>query len=173
MCRDGGGYQCEVKNGEVSQVLNDPVARRLLTTGAMARLAYNSPDGSPRVVPIGFLWRSAALVMCTATDAPKVKALERDPRVAVTIDTDAPLSALLVRGVASVEIVDGIPDEYLEASHRGLPEERWSQFEEDVRALYPAMARISVSPRWAKVLDFETRLPSAVERLMAAQRSGG
>jgi hypothetical protein len=28
------------------------------------------------------------------------------------------------------------------------------------------MARISITPEWAKVLDFQTRLPSAVEQLV-------
>jgi hypothetical protein len=28
------------------------------------------------------------------------------------------------------------------------------------------MARITIQPEWAKLLDFETRLPSAVEELI-------
>jgi hypothetical protein len=32
------------------------------------------------------------------------------------------------------------------------------------------MARISITPEWAKVLDFQTRLPSAVEQLMTERR---
>jgi hypothetical protein len=76
-----------------------------------------------------------------------------------------PPNILLVRGTAEIEIVDGIPDEFLAASHKAVPEQQWGAFEEQVRALYPAMARISITPRWAKVLDFETRVPIAVERL--------
>jgi hypothetical protein len=34
------------------------------------------------------------------------------------------------------------------------------------------MARIEITPTWAKVLDFETRFPQALEELMA-QASGG
>ena len=157
---------------QVMQVLRDPVAQRLLDSQTKATLAYNGLDGSPRVVPIGFLWTGAAFVICTATMAPKVRSLDRDPRVALTIETDGPPpNLLLVRGVANVEIVDGIPDEYLEMSRKGMPEERRSDFERQVRALYPAMARISVSPSWAKVLDFEKRLPSALQQLMARRTS--
>jgi hypothetical protein len=35
-----------------------------------------------------------------------------------------------------------------------------------VRALYDHMAQITVEPDWAKLLDFETTLPKAVEDLV-------
>jgi hypothetical protein len=38
------------------ELLNDPVARRLLASPVPARLAYTWTDGTPRVVPIGFHW---------------------------------------------------------------------------------------------------------------------
>jgi len=70
-------------------------------------------------VPIGFYWSVAQFVICTATDALKVRALETNHKVALTIDTDAfPPHVLLVRGTASVRIVDGIPAEYLKASKK-------------------------------------------------------
>jgi hypothetical protein len=104
-----------------------------------------------------------------------VKALAANPKVALTLDTDAPpYRALLVRGTASVEIVDGVPSEYLEASRKGLnDEQQFRAFEAAVRSLYKQMARISIAPEWAKVLDFETRLPSAVEQLMNRDDSAG
>jgi hypothetical protein len=159
---------------EVAHVLSDPVAQRLLHSPLLARLAYNGADGTPRVVPIGYLWTGSSFVMCTATIAPKVRSLQRDPRVALTVDTDTqPPNILLVRGTADVEIVDGVPDEFLTASHKAVPDDQFAAFEEQVRSLYPAMARISVTPTWAKVLDFETRLPSAVERLAAGGAGAG
>jgi hypothetical protein len=95
--------------------------------------------------------------------------------VALTIDTDTqPYRALLVRGTADVEIVDGVPPEYLDASRKGLKdEEQFRAFEAAVRSLYKQMARISIAPEWAKVLDFETRLPSAVEELANPDDSAG
>jgi hypothetical protein len=151
---------------EVTRVLDDPVAQRLLQSPLLARLAYNGADGAPRVIPIGYIWTGSAFVMCTATVAPKVAALQRDPRVALEVDSETvPPNILLVRGTAEVEIVEGVPDEFLAASDKGVPDELWAAFEEQVRELYPAMARISITPRWAKVLDFETRVPIAVERL--------
>ena len=34
-----------------------------------------------------------------------------------------------------------------------------------IRFLYKQMARITFTPQWAKLLDFETTLPSDLERL--------
>jgi Pyridoxamine 5'-phosphate oxidase len=151
----------------VMDVLRDPLAQEMLQSSLLTRLGYNGLDGAPRVVPIGYVWNGTSFIMCTAANAPKVRALTANPKVALTIDTDAsPPHILLVRGTASVEIVDGIPDEFLEASRKGVPPEQWSAFEDQVRALYPQMARITIQPEWAKLIDFETRLPSAVEELI-------
>jgi len=160
-----------VPSDEVMHVMSDPVAQRLLHSPLLARLAYNGADGTPRVIPIGYVWTGWSFVMCTAHIAPKVRSLQRDPRVALEIDNETqPPNILLVRGSADVEIVDGVPDEFLAASRKSIPDEMWSAFEEQVRSLYPAMARISITPHWAKVLDFETRVPIAVERLVAGDR---
>ena len=111
-----------MQQADVFQVLNDPLAQELLHAPLLARLAYNGTDGEPRAIPIGFYWSGAELIVCTATNAPKVRALRKNPKVALTIDTDTmPPHVLLVRGTASVEVVDGIPDEYLEASHKSVP----------------------------------------------------
>ncbi len=152
---------------DVISVLNDPLAQELMTSPIPARLAYIGLDGAPRAIPIGFYWNGGEFVIATATIAPKVRALIANPKVALTIDTDTmPPHVLLVRGTASVKIVDGVPSEYLQASQRYVPAQQWPAFEAQVRATYKQMARITIVPEWAKLLDFETRLPSAVEALM-------
>jgi hypothetical protein len=152
------------------KVLTGPLAEEMLHSPLLARLGYNGLDGSPRVIPIGYLWNRTSFIMCTATMAPKVRALTANPKVALTIDTDtSPPHILLVRGTASIDIVDGIPDEFLEASRKVIPPEQWSAFEEQCRATYPQMARIAIQPEWAKLIDFETTLPSAVEKLISAK----
>ena len=60
--------------------------------------------------------------MCTSSNAYKVRALAPNPKVALPIDIEAPYRAPLVRGTASLEIVDGVPPEYLEAA-RNSPAE--------------------------------------------------
>ncbi len=152
---------------QVQRVLADPVAQRLIRTRPVTRLAYTGSDGGPRVIPIGYTWTGSVFVVCTSTNAPKVPALRADPRVALTIDTDDfPPNVLLVRGTASIEIVDGIPEEFLGVTRSSMDPGQHAAWEAGVRALYDQMARIAITPTWAKVLDFDTRLPSAVEELV-------
>jgi hypothetical protein len=49
------------------------------------------------------------------------------------------------------------------------PEQR-VEWEAGVRSLYDGMVRIVVTPTWAKLIDFETNLPSAVEELIQQQQ---
>jgi hypothetical protein len=76
---------------------------------------------------------------------------------------------LLVRGAASLEPGDGVPDEYVEASRKVTPAEVFEDWEAGVRALYDRMVRITIEPDWAKLLDFETTVPKAVEDLIRAK----
>jgi uncharacterized protein YndB with AHSA1/START domain len=152
--------------------LSLPEAGELLRHGALARLAYNGLDGLPRVVPVGFLWRDGRIIVCTAPTAPKVRALAARPQVALTIDTveGTASKAVLVRGVATMEIVDGVPEEYLEAGADTMPAEERAQFEASVRATYQQMARISIEPRWARFFDFGAgRLPEFLRELVASR----
>jgi len=34
------------------------------------------------------------------------------------------------------------------------------------RAMYKEMARIKITPLWAKLLDFQTRVPTPIEKLI-------
>jgi len=159
-----------MKQAQVTEVMNDPLAQELLTSTIPARLAYIGLDGFPRAIPIGFLWDGTQFVIGTATNSPKMQALSANPKVALTIDTNTfPPHVLLVRGAARVEIVDGVAPEFLEASKRYVPPEQWQAFEQQVRALYKQQGRITIVRQWAKLLDFETRLPSAQEQLAAKQ----
>jgi Pyridoxamine 5'-phosphate oxidase len=155
----------------VIEVLNKPISQQLLGSSTPARLAYTAVDGDPRVIPIGFVWNGAQLVMFTVPAAAKVRALQRNPRVAITIDTMEPWPprVLLVRGAASLELVDGVPDEYVEAGRKVTPADMADDWEAGVRALYDEMVRITIEPDWAKLLDFETTLPKAVEDLIKAK----
>lgn len=157
-------------NGEeLASELTEPGARVLLETAPMSRLAYTGPDGFPRVIPIGFFWNGSALVFCTATTSPKVRALSERPEVAVTIDvgsTPADARALLIRGVAELETVDGIPPEYIAASAKVLDEAQLPEFEHSVRGMYDRMVRITVTPAWARYFDFGAgRLPRFLREL--------
>ncbi len=159
-----------MQRDSIIELMKDPVAQELMQAPIPARLAYIAPDGSPRVVPIGYLWNGEVFEMWTAVNAPKVSALAANPKVAFTVDNnDFPPHVLLVRGDADVEVVEGVPDGYIEASRRYVGEAGMPEFEAGVRALYKQMAVVRVTPTWAKIHDFETRLPAAVEALIKEQ----
>jgi len=152
---------------DVTRVMALPIAQQLLRDEHVLHLSYTAQDGGPRVIPIGYLWDGSSFRMWTVPGSAKVAALRADPRVAITIDIlGPPPRVLLVRGRATLATLDGVPDGYLQASHRGMPPEAWDGFDAQVRALYEQMTAITITPGWAKLLDFETTAPSAVEKLI-------
>jgi hypothetical protein len=98
-----------------------------------------------------------------------VQALSSRPNVALTIDvgdTPTEAKALLLRGLASVDIADGVPDEFLAASTKALGADQVTEFERQVRSTYGQMARISIEPVWARFFDFGAgRLPAFLTKL--------
>src|SRR5262249_35563847 len=134
---------------EIAEMLKKPISQEMLNRD-LVRLAYVANDGTPRVVPIAFTWNGPEVVMCTATNAPKLVSLRRNPAVALTIDTEVhPPKILLMRGEAVLDEVEGIPAEYLQMSGTYVmtPEQR-VEWEAEVRSLYDSMVRIVVKPTW-------------------------
>lgn len=149
-------------------LLNDPVAQELLHSAIPARLAYVWRDGTPRVVPIWFHWNGAEIVLGTPLKAPKVQALVHNPKVVLTIDSHTwPYKVLQIRGTAQVETVQGVVPEYAVAAQRYVGETQGRAWVEHMRTLLPCMARIAVRPEWVGILDFETRVPSALAAAMS------
>jgi hypothetical protein len=164
-----------VQPNEITEILNRPLSQELLARD-LIRLAYVAKDGTPRNVPIAFTWNGSEIVMCTTKNAPKLPSLRANPMVALTIDTEVhPPKILLIRGRADLDVVDGIPAEYLQmnGSYQMTPEQR-VEWEAEVRSLYDGMVRVVVTPTWVKLIDFETTLPTAVEQLIRqrAERQG-
>lgn len=153
---------------DVRQELADPLATQLLNTVPLTRLAYCGQDGFPRVIPVGFWWTGDAVIVCTAPTSPKVRALAVRPEVALTFETDtAPERTLMMRGRASIEIVEGVPIEYLAASTKTMDRASREAFEAQVRSVYRQMARISITPEWARAYDFAGgRMPEFLVRLV-------
>ena len=142
-------------------LLADPVAQRLLAAASPARLAYSWTDGSPRVVPTWFHWTGQEVVLGTPPRAPKLVALRADPRVALTIDSEAyPYKVLSIRGRATVELQQDVVPEYEAAAVRYFGPEAGHGWADQLRGR--PMARVAIEPLWVAVLDFETRFPSAL-----------
>jgi hypothetical protein len=146
-----------VKQQEIDDELAQAGAQELLTGPHLCHVAYTGTDGSPRVIPIGFFWTGTQVVVCTATNAPKLAALAARPDVAVTIDAGATpdqARSLSIRGRASIEIVDGVPGEYLAGAGKFLGDEARAAFEQGCRQLYGQMARIAITPGWVRYYDY-------------------
>ena len=154
---------------ELADELGQPGAQELLDSTA-AHLAYDGPDGCPRVIPVGFLWKAERIIVCTATTSPKAAALSSRPNVAVAIDVgDSPEGAksLLIRGIASMETVDGVADEYIEMSTKSMDAEQQAEFEREVRKVYKQQVRISIEPQWARFFDYGAgRMPTFLKKLV-------
>jgi hypothetical protein len=151
-------------------LLETDLAKRLLTSTIPARYAYAAQDGTPRIVASWFTWTGEELVLPTFISAPhishttyRVRALRANPDVAVSIDTDTfPPEVLSLRGKAEITEIDGIAPEYAEAAHRFLGSEEASGYLADIDQPGTRMARIAVRPTWVALMDFQTRMPSAL-----------
>ena len=144
-------------------LLEHPVAKELLQSTIPARLAYIGTDGAPRVVPIWFHWNGHEVVMGTPPKAPKLKALRKNPKVALTIDDNQfPHRVLMVRGTAQLQDVDGVVPEYALAAERYFGPDQGRAWVTQLRGMIPSMVRIAVTPEWVGFLDFQTRFPSAL-----------
>jgi hypothetical protein len=53
-----------------------------------------------------------------------------------------------------------------------MTDEQYPDWEAGVKGLYTEMALITVTPTWAKLLDFETTIPKAVEDLIKERTAG-
>jgi PPOX class probable F420-dependent enzyme len=140
--------------------LDDPVVAALLEGPNLARLAYSGLDGRPRVVPIWFTLLDGDVVMVTGPKAAKVKALENNPAVAMTID-DArpPYKVLLIEGDAGLEYIEGIAPEYEGITRRYLGAAA------DVylaQLQIKRQVRIRVTARRWRIFDFVKRYPQSL-----------
>jgi hypothetical protein len=145
-------------------LLEDAAAQELLGAAVPAHLAYLWSDGTPRNTPIWFHWDGNAVVMCSPSNAPKVKVLENGSPVAVTIHgVEWPYAVLLLRGALEVDQVQGIAPEYRASATRYFGQEQGDAW----CASLPAdmvTTRLRLVPAWVGLLDFNEmrRLPSAI-----------
>lgn len=151
-----------VQQGDLS-LLQQPASQELLRSKIPARLAYVWTDGTPRVVPIWFHWNGREIIMATPPKAPKLKALAKNPKVSLTIDDNTfPHKVLLIRGTARLEPVEGIVPEYASAAERYFDAAMAKGWLTQLRTMVSSMVRITITPEWVGLLDFQTRFPSAL-----------
>ena len=73
-----------------------------------------------------------------------------------------PPEVLSIRGKAEITEVDGVVPEYAQAAHRFLGSEEATAYLGQIDHPSTRMARVAVRPTWVGLLDFQTRLPSAL-----------
>ena len=152
------------KQGDLA-LIDHPASRELLASRIPARLAYIGTDGAPRVLPIWFHWTGSEIVMGTLPNAAKLKALAKNPKVAITIDdNNFPNKVLLIRGSARLETVNGVVPEYAAAAERYLGAEQGKAWLAQLTGKTSSMVRIAVKPEWVGLLDFQTRFPGTLSR---------
>ena len=126
------------------------------------------------MVPLDFHWTGEQFVICTIPGSPKVRALAAHPQVALTIDTDTfPPHVLLGRGSASLETVEGVPPEYLEASRKWFSEEAMPSFTPRSAGCLSRWCESPSSRKGRNCWTFETRLPTPVENLIKRMGAAG
>jgi Pyridoxamine 5'-phosphate oxidase len=151
-----------VKQGDLA-LLQHPVSQELLNSKIPARLAYIATDGTPRVVPIWFHWNGHDFIMASPPKAPKLKALAKNPKVSLTIDDNTfPHKVLLVRGTARLESLNGIVPEYATAAERYFGPDQGKAWVKNLGTMISSMVRVTITPEWVGLLDFQTRFPSAL-----------
>jgi len=142
--------------------LDDPVVAELLGGANLARLAYVGLNGRPRVVPIWCAYIDGDIVMVTGPKADKVRALEANPAVAITIDSSKPpYHVLLIDGDAAVEPTDGMAPEYPAIVERYLGAAA-DAYLAPMRARVKTQRRIRVKVRSWRALDFVKRFPKSL-----------
>jgi PPOX class probable F420-dependent enzyme len=82
-------------------------ARPLLERLEVIWMTTVSPDGQPQASPVWFLFDGTAFTMYSRPDAPRMRNIDRNPRVALSLADDRGPGAISVEAMA--EVVDGPP----------------------------------------------------------------
>lgn len=152
----------EAVNEYVTLPVDDAVVSGLIEGPNLARVAYIGRDGRPRVVPIWFAYMGDEIVMVTGPKADKVRAIEANGSVALTIDSSTPpYAVLLINGDATIEATDGMAAEYPDIVQRYLGAAA-EAYLAPMRGRVKTQRRIRVRIRNYRVLDFVTRYPKSL-----------
>ncbi|TNC23348.1 pyridoxamine 5'-phosphate oxidase family protein [Amycolatopsis alkalitolerans] len=153
------------------RLLESDIARRMLDSTELARLAYVAQDGTPRVLPMLFHWNGTEIVFATFGGTAKLNALRARPDVAITIDTAGPPPVvLLLRGRAEVAEIEGVAPDYLTMQQRYYGPEQGERAAAELQEPGLRMARIAVRPAWVGTFDFMTRFPGGLSADEFARR---
>ncbi|MFK3978937.1 pyridoxamine 5'-phosphate oxidase family protein [Micromonospora sp. NPDC050397] len=156
------------------KLLDTDVAQRLLTTPLVARLAYTGKDGTPRLIPVNFLWTGDEVVVGAFAGTYKVRDLRARPDVAICVDTtDGPPQVLMLRGKVTLAEVDGILPEYAVMQRAAMGDGSGDAYLRAIDQPGLRMVRIGLRPTWVGVLDFQERIPGRTPEIVRAALTTG
>lgn len=121
---------------------------RFVAAARIAVMSYVRSDGRPGQAPVWYVERDGSLHLNVATGSPKHRALQRDPRVCITIqDERPPYRAVIFDAVAELDdrpdraLTTGIEERYFGriggATYRRLSEESFADSGHTEITLHP------------------------------------
>jgi PPOX class probable F420-dependent enzyme len=100
----------------------------------IAKLATLNPDGSPNVVPVWFEWDGAEVRVFTLDTSPKVRRIQRDERVAFSVEQPVGVREawVTIEGTAQVEpggyaLAERLAPRYYEANRSKTALGAWAE----------------------------------------------
>ncbi|HZA00209.1 MAG TPA: pyridoxamine 5'-phosphate oxidase family protein [Acidimicrobiales bacterium] len=123
-------------------------ARRVFADLQVVEVATTRPDGSPHVVPLWFTWRDEAIYVSCRRESVTWRAVERDPRVALTFHVGQAwdeLAGAVVYGRADPLAADhpalrGVMSDWFEKYRALLAGEAFRRYARDVET--PGILRV-------------------------------
>lgn len=126
------------------------------------RLSCVTPSGWPLVVSLWFVWHDGALWCATQRSARVVGHLEREPRCAFEIATDAaPYRG--VRGQGLAELLPEPGPEVLERLMARYLHDPKSGFAQWLRSRSKNELAVRIRPRWVKSWNYTLRMESEAD----------
>jgi PPOX class probable F420-dependent enzyme len=127
-------------------------ARRVLAAPSSAMLATVNPDGSPHVVPVGFGFDGARILMPSRSGTRKVRNLEADPRARVLVEAPVAVTGIddgwvAADGTATIVRGSEARDLGLLAMDRYLTDEGLRAFDEVLLTLMDVTI-VLIPKRW-------------------------
>jgi general stress protein 26 len=91
--------------------MSDAEIERLLSRNGLVRVGTITADGSPLVVPVGYLYQDGEILMTARARVGWLADIRRDPRVCLVIDDGRyPLPKITINGVAEIRHEPGEDD---------------------------------------------------------------
>ncbi|MEX0783236.1 MAG: PPOX class F420-dependent oxidoreductase [Dehalococcoidia bacterium] len=105
----------------------------------IAKLATLNADGSPTIVPVWFEWDGKTAAIFTSPASPKIRRIERDPRVALSVEEGVGVREawVTVEGTAAIErsggyeLAERLAQRYYEEPRRSQALADWGRIRDN------------------------------------------